>query len=512
MNIKIIDPFTNIELKQVVTADPNADAVFLSDLRSINVGDGGVNTFRADKQGMWLGGEKFATANFSVSMAGVVTASMFVVVGGTIRYGKTSFTDSVNDGYYFGTEGLYAGKASDATIFKFKISDGSLQYGGKVIAGAGSDVNATYITGAITASQISSVYASTISGNISASQITSITAGQITGQLSAGQISSVNANTISGTIVSTQIGSINAATITIGSIQNSQIGSVSASKLTAGTIDCSVITVTNINASNITSGIITSRVIRSAASGNRIEMLNNSFGDDKVIYWVSSGGIAMGYLQYDFSTNKMIMFGANISLLSQGNIVCQGYTIPSISNYFDLGSTSYYWNTGYVNQITGSQGTIYFNQGGRVQVSTHFDPGNAGSFNLGGSSRYWNDISYKTLTDRGCLGWFDEGVELQDGKIVSDLEALENIKKHPTLKTIYGTPRLDYKTMPKVTYKIATDHEGKILDRDKNDKPFYMEGKKKLYAQDGAEMSSLISIMLGAIKELNKEVKSLKNK
>lgn len=130
-------------------------------------------------------------------------------------------------------------------------------------------------------------------------------------------------------------------------------------------------------------------------------------------------------------------------------------------------------------------------------------PATAGTLNLGNASQYWGDISYKTLTDRGCLGWFDEGVELQDGTIVSDTEALLAIKKHPTKKTVYGVDMLDYKTFPKVSYHRATV-KGKLLKRDKNDEP--------ISGQDGIEMTSIFSIMIGAIKELTVRIKKLENK
>ena len=61
--------------------------------------------------------------------------------------------------------------------------------------------------------------------------------------------------------------------------------------------------------------------------------------------------------------------------------------------------------------------------------------------------------------------------ELQDGTIVSDIEAIQSIKKHPTKKTIYGAPMLDYTTFPKVSYKKAKDHKGKEYDRDVNNEP-----------------------------------------
>lgn len=135
--------------------------------------------------------------------------------------------------------------------------------------------------------------------------------------------------------------------------------------------------------------------------------------------------------------------------------------------------------------------------------SVNFSPIGTGTISSGDSGNYWNDISYKTLTDRGCLGWFDDGVELQDGKKVSDCEALLLIKKHPTKKTIYGVEMLDYKTFPKVSYKKA-EKNGVLLERDNEDNP--------IGGSDGIEMTSMFSIMIGAIKELAKRVKELENK
>lgn len=165
-----------------------------------------------------------------------------------------------------------------------------------------------------------------------------------------------------------------------------------------------------------------------------------------------------------------------------------------------------------VDQVSGTSGNIDFSITGRVQVSTHFDPPDGGSFNTGGSTRYWGDVSYKTLTDRGCLGWYDEGVKLRDGRTVKDTEALKAIRMHPTKKTPKGRPRLDYESLPADVYIRATDHEGKELPRDEQDRPYVDEYNKKtgrierFYAEDGAETTALISIMLGAIKELTDRV------
>jgi hypothetical protein len=173
----------------------------------------------------------------------------------------------------------------------------------------------------------------------------------------------------------------------------------------------------------------------------------------------------------------------------------------------------------------------------RIDSNGHVLPRRtAGTQNLGDATYYWNDVSYKTLTDRGCLGWFDDGVELQDGRIVSDVEAIKQIKPHPTKKTVYGKPMLDYRTLPKVVYKPAAIN-GVPLPRDENDEPYLItteeveltdnngkpvldkDGKPitvkkvvKRQAADGAELTSLISIMLGAIKELDAKIVALEQK
>lgn len=140
---------------------------------------------------------------------------------------------------------------------------------------------------------------------------------------------------------------------------------------------------------------------------------------------------------------------------------------------------------------------------GRCVITVALTPNGAGALSTGDGSDFWNDISYKTLTDRGCLPWADDGVELQDGSIVSDCEALASIEKHPTKMTIQGLPMLDYKTFPKVSYKKA-EAKGRLLPRDKNDEP--------IGGQDGVEMTSVFGFMIGAIKELHGRVSSLEEK
>lgn len=148
-----------------------------------------------------------------------------------------------------------------------------------------------------------------------------------------------------------------------------------------------------------------------------------------------------------------------------------------------------------------------------ARIGSDIDPDAPGTRDLGDATNYWDDINYKTLTDRGCLGWYDDGVELQDGRKVSDIEALLSMKPHPTLKTPAGAPRIDYRTMPKHVYRLADEKDEfgvrHVLPRDEFDRPYTTFRGKRVYAQDGAETTALISILLGAIKELNTKVEKL---
>jgi hypothetical protein len=142
-------------------------------------------------------------------------------------------------------------------------------------------------------------------------------------------------------------------------------------------------------------------------------------------------------------------------------------------------------------------------------------PSGGGLYNCGGAVNYWNDVSYKTLTDRGCLGCFDGGVELADGSLVSDVEALKSIKVRTDGKlTVYGVPMLDYASMPKAVYKPAPIAEQDIYDLSNPEAEEkvvrFKKGEKA--GDDGAELTSLVSIIMGAVKELSGRIDLLESK
>ena len=66
---------------------------------------------------------------------GKITCKLLEVTSGEIKHNKTSFSDSANEGYWIGNEGVYFGAAADATKFKFTIATGVIEFVGVNIDG-----------------------------------------------------------------------------------------------------------------------------------------------------------------------------------------------------------------------------------------------------------------------------------------------------------------------------------------------------------------------------------------
>jgi hypothetical protein len=78
------------------------------------------------------------TSGWIIMADGTAQFKDITLIGGTISYGKTSFSDSTNAGYYISSAGIYFGSASDATKMKYTLADGSLILIGSITATSGS--------------------------------------------------------------------------------------------------------------------------------------------------------------------------------------------------------------------------------------------------------------------------------------------------------------------------------------------------------------------------------------
>lgn len=79
-NFKIIDPYENYEIQPQENANGVYGNDFLNSVKSLQVGFGS-QVMRIDRQGMWLGAADFASAPFSVDMAGNMVATSLDLSG-----------------------------------------------------------------------------------------------------------------------------------------------------------------------------------------------------------------------------------------------------------------------------------------------------------------------------------------------------------------------------------------------------------------------------------------------
>jgi hypothetical protein len=203
-------------------------------------------------------------------------------------------------------------------------------------------------------------------------------------------------------------------------------------------------------------------------------------------------------------------------------LATQGSDSAVVIAYISTGGSEEIWHV-----IHGTVHTVTDNTGFRVYTKIYgnndlvFETGGSGTYSirpdfasgsgyLGDATYYWNVINYKTLTDRGCLADFGPVLTMRDGSEKTPLQALGAIRTGIKASAHGNAPMLDYKSFPDVCYvpgldQIATediyDNKGKLVWR-----------KGEPCGDEGIEISSLLSVMLAAMKELEAENQTLKSR
>ena len=80
----------------------------------------------------WVIGSSASSIDWAVTTAGTLTITGAGIVSPSISYGKTSFTDSTNAGYFLSSLGVYIGSASDVSVLKYTIASGVFDFIGTV--------------------------------------------------------------------------------------------------------------------------------------------------------------------------------------------------------------------------------------------------------------------------------------------------------------------------------------------------------------------------------------------
>lgn len=229
---------------------------------------------------------------------------------------------------------------------------------------------------------------------------------------------------------------------------------------------------------------------------------------DSGIYFVSGGGVGIS------ADNLLIARFVNSGGTAQARFGNGSAATPSITFQNDTDTGIYTTTT---NQIVFTAAGVANSLVENGALLPGAPSGSTGTVNLGNAGNYWNDVSHKTLTDRGCMPWCDDGVDVfgEDGKIerVSDLKALTRIKKHATRKTPTGLPRLDYATFPKHAYKPVEEEQPdwQVRVDERGEKWAKKPGlEHEIPVQDGVEMTMMWGVVIGAFKEVDSEIDVLK--
>lgn len=87
------------------------------------------------------------TSGWRIDGAGNAEFASITLTGGTIKFGKTSFSDSTNAGYYISSDGIYIGAASDATLLKYTVASGLFDFVGTISSRATATIAAAINSG-----------------------------------------------------------------------------------------------------------------------------------------------------------------------------------------------------------------------------------------------------------------------------------------------------------------------------------------------------------------------------
>jgi len=199
----------------------------------------------------------------------------------------------------------------------------------------------------------------------------------------------------------------------------------------------------------ITGGPITSTGTISHSTSNGYRHLPSNGNTYQMLRASGSGTGAWTSTVYVGASSSTYLYASGGRIRTSSDFVASG-SLHATGNVYTGGLNSH---NGSVNcaYLGGAAGGITLSISGSLRCSTHWDPSSSGTKNLGGSSRYWNYLNVYGITKQGGGGWgfFDEGIEMQDGQILSDSEALLKLKPHPTKKTKYGKPIIDLDSLPK---------------------------------------------------------------
>jgi hypothetical protein len=271
--------------------------------------------------GIWLGSEQFATAPFRVDMKGNITAT--TLSASSLKYGKTSFADSTNAGFWIDSSGVYFGSAGNASYLKYTIGgnlslvggviDSTTTIGGRLASTIAAALDASghfadsaintatnTIIGSFTftpatgALQIGT-YVNGVSGDIRISQ-NGILGRDMTGATTFSVDGTTGVAVLNGLVVGTNVG--------IGTAQTAgQVTTIVGNTVTTSYVNALNITVLGTVTAGAINGLtITGGTIQTGAVGsNRLAIAASESTTN--IFWKDTSNINRAWCAFDFATS-----------------------------------------------------------------------------------------------------------------------------------------------------------------------------------------------------------------
>jgi len=384
------------------------------------------------------------STGWKISNDGSIEAADLTLTGGTIKYNKTSFTDSTNAGYWIGSNGLYFGSASDASYIKYDISAATFVVKGALTANSGSIINGQYLTSnTVTGIKLKIgnqswshdlVFSSTDADTVAwALGTITMADGTTTYSIDAGNTSNMTARTyiylditVSTTVlqITTTAGSavgdgkiliavaensttqagfqvyggIGGIAISGGDIENLSIsetkitdlaistpklaaGAVTAAKITAGTITANEIAANTILAANIAAGTITTTEL----NVSQLSAISANLGT------VTAGSITG--VTITGGTIRTASSGARVEMSGSTNKLSIYDSSGLVGSMYGYGSTTYISSNSFVISTSGNVDIFSIvASASKAQFSVTVVPEYDNTWDLGGDVQYWRNL------------------------------------------------------------------------------------------------------------------------
>lgn len=314
--------------------------------------------------------------------------------GGNIQYGKTSFSDSTNAGYFMSSDGVYFGAASDTTKLKYTISTGSFDFIGTISSRSTDTVAAAINSGGNLITDV--VNARLDSGSKTILSDFTFSPSDYSGAFKTGDItwnSGTGALTGGTGIVINKKGIIGAS---VGSPTFS-IDTDTGDASFAGDITASTMTTSTITGGTIQTSMSPNK--RVVMENDKIEIynaLNVLVGKFEGITGTYASGIQASIAEIDIIAMTSQAAGFTVGTGKDGLITIDGSDL-CLSTYHSDGSG------GNVKLIPGT--------GQPIMCYEDITPNSGGGFNLGDSTNYWGKVyigtTNKYIYDNAGALWYN---------------------------------------------------------------------------------------------------------